>query len=56
MQREEISGGELVFRPSVPPLYPAAFEAKLAPRVATINGWERFTPDLSSAGSFTPLC
>lgn len=56
LQREEISGGELVFRPSVPPLCPAAFKTKPAPGITTINGWERFTSALSSAGSCIPLC
>lgn len=56
LQTEEISGGEPVFRPLVPALSPAAFKTKPAPAIATINGWERFTSALSSAGSFTSLC
>lgn len=49
-QREERSGGELVFRPSAPPLCPAAFKTK--PGITMINGWERFIPELGASQLF----
>ena len=52
MQREEISGGELLFRPAAPPLCPAAFKTKSAPSVAVTGGWERFSGLLGASQLF----